>query len=947
MLSAVPSALAVPFVKTLAERNHGVQLADNTVTNVAWKLGHYIGIGRGVDFDVNNPFLKDLQKLAPSAPTIEVRSNHGRCPCCRDTELQRCPPKTSSRVPFNIKRPTGGGMVLETRFRVYTMRAGIQNASFSEEYCPTCALYFLGQWQYEKHDRNTGRGTYGKMTNIKLVAGLSPFKYFVVPREKAWYAVDAQLLQFLTDEIHHSGGTFNSAVLVWSEQHAEITQRCLIPGDDLTLLRTNGVRLEDAWYAHHAARLAGGAASEVKWSFTRRGLESTLLALVPAVRQAHVQRAAEHARECPRCAGELLVLLDGKYGARRFICGGLDGYASMGTLQMELYTGCLQNAPAGRFFCVQCQTARAGQRNLIPQTQILGVAPADAHSGEVSALKYLVRCSDPDNPSEPFDAFLPRAEVSQELLAAYEKSLLPAVGDHGNKKARPAWLKGHRQVTRWLKGQTQSCQGGAGPSRGRGAGARAGARGRAGAAGRRGRGRASAARTRASRPAATGLPRKRKAPAPKRAGRLGPAAACSAPQAASSSARGRGDAAGAKRKQCRGWLALDKQQEQSILACGVDKLQGSDKVRRCTGGIMTAVMSCGWLMDWMELTRGESIEVVYAFALRLHKDSPRTRRGSSLDVARCEDGRISLARERGGNGKQSIRAVLGTSRDARAQPCFAFQTCPFPAAELPLVFAGRSVAGEDAMDLGCVIKWLGYDNACKLLSMARVKKNDFLPWTKSLAEEVRIVLDGFHRDNHTWCLNALPEVDPLHPANEKFLASKNTEACEQLNSWISPRTRMCLEMTRAHFQLHWWISWLTRRSRQDPRGSRDSRASAAAGRGRGRRRRVDRGPAVRDAPRAQLLRPAPPSGFADSVRCPQRLAAAQGGEQAPTLRRRSPEERPRPAGPAPAAARASRLTGDRGSRGRAGDFDGSPAPTPPAQGAAAGPRAVQGARTGD
>ncbi|CAK0804109.1 unnamed protein product, partial [Prorocentrum cordatum] len=600
--------------------NHGVELPDNAVTNVIWKLAHYLNIGKGVGFDINNPHLKELQRLVPSAPTVEVRSTHGRCPRCHIADPQKCALKTSSRVAFNVQRRNGGKMVLETRFRVYTVGAGVQNASFSKEYYPKCALYFLGQWQCEKHDRSSGRGTYGKMINIKLVSGSSSLKHSFVPREKAWRAVDAKLLQFLKDELHHSGGTFNSAVLVWSEQHTELAQRGLVPGEDLTLLRANGVRLEDAWYAHHAARLAGGAASELTWSFTRGGLESTLLALAPAVRHARVERAVEHARACPKCAGDLLVLLGGTYGARRFVCGGLDGYENMGALQMELYAGCLKNAPAGRFFCAQCQTARAGQNNLIPQTQIWGIAPATAPDGEVSALKYLARCSDPDNPSETFDAFLPRAEVSQELLATCEKPLLPANGDHGSKKARPAWLKG------------------------------------------------------------------------------------------------------AKRQLCRGWLALEKEQKQSILACGVDELQGSDKVRRCTGGIMTAVASCGWLMDWMELTRGESIEVVYAFALRLHK-APGT----------------------------SAASYIG---------------------------------------------WLGYVNACELLSMARVKKDGFLPWTKSLAEEVRIILDGFHRDNHAWCLNALREVDPLQPANVKFLALKNTEACEQFSAWISPRTRMCLEMTR-------------------------------------------------------------------------------------------------------------------------------------------------------
>eukprot|EP00959_Pyramimonas_sp_CCMP1952_P271354 5672971-Pyramimonas_sp.AAC.1 len=71
LLSAAPSALAVPFVRVLAERNHGVELPDNAVTNVMWRLAHYLNIGKGVDFDFNIPYFKELQKLVPSAPTVE------------------------------------------------------------------------------------------------------------------------------------------------------------------------------------------------------------------------------------------------------------------------------------------------------------------------------------------------------------------------------------------------------------------------------------------------------------------------------------------------------------------------------------------------------------------------------------------------------------------------------------------------------------------------------------------------------------------------------------------------------------------------------------------------------------------------------------------------------------------------------------------------------------
>ena len=153
--------------------------------------------------------------------------------------------------------------------------------------------------------------------------------------------------------------------------------------------------------------------------------------------------------------------------------------------------------------------------------------------------------------------------------------------------------------------------------------------------------------------------------------------------------------------------------------------------------------SCGILVDWVELCRGESIEIVYIFVLKLYKD---------------------------------------------------------------------------AVDLGMCICGLGYDNACTLLKVARAKEGACLPWTRTLVQELVFVLDRFHRDNHTWCLQHMPEVDPLTPANAKLLESRNTEACEQLNSWINVRTSSGLEMTRSRFHVYWWVlfdghnTWLQRQA---------------------------------------------------------------------------------------------------------------------------------------
>ena len=120
--------------------------------------------------------------------------------------------------------------------------------------------------------------------------------------------------------------------------------------------------------------------------------------------------------------------------------------------------------------------------------------------------------------------------------------------------------------------------------------------------------------------------------------------------------------------------------------------------------------------------------------------------------------------------------------------------------------------------LGAAIRVLGYDNACKLLSFARLKEGACLPWTRSLVAEVAFVLDRFHRANHTWCLERMPEVDPETPANAKLLDARNTEACEEMNSWISGRTSSMLELTQGHAQIYWWAlfheqnEWLERQA---------------------------------------------------------------------------------------------------------------------------------------
>ena len=749
----VPHPLVLPFLEAALAQDHQITVPQQTLTNVLWKLQHYLPSVTLTSGDTSNsPELKKWQALAPDANTVRIETARRECPECTKPLIE-CQPKDRSSI-----SGVHGTSAITNRYKFYSVGAGVQHAEFVERRCPCCSLYYLGGWQYKKNAAADGRSNFGKATCVRHVGDASEDQCIIVPREKSWYAVHRSLTDFITSEFHHSGGTFTSAVLVWSKQHREPKQQELILGPDLTQRGNTMERLADAWYIGSATRLAGTRGKSISWAFTTDGLEHALNEMAPHVRDAHLARVAEHVLRCPRCSGLVLLLVDGKHGARRFICCSLEGRTELLDLGVSVHTGCLRNAAAGHFYCRQCRPAKlaAAQSHLIPQTEVLGIVEAEGEHAN-SGIRYLVRCVDPNDVTATFDVDLPRTEVSASLLVVFERGLLPSRSDHGNKKTRPAWVKGHRQKERWRKfaAGSLSCDPGSVPSSSRrGAGAALGTSAhRGGASKSHSRGRNTAGRgRRAKQPESASKSRRGRLRRGRGRGRGPERAAPSQPQRRrqvrqARSAKPRSSHVAAAVETCRQgekrWHELDAEQSAQLASCGIDKVHEPQKKRRMTGGILTAVLQCGLLWDWAELARGETTESVYLFVLRLHKAS----------------------------------------------------------------------AG-----LGVAIRVIGYDNACKLLAYARLKEAEHLPWTRSLVQEITFVLDRFHRDNHTWCLDAMPEVDPETPDNAKLLEARNTEACEEMNAWISGRTGSMLEFTQGHAQIYWWAlfhaqnEWLERQA---------------------------------------------------------------------------------------------------------------------------------------
>ena len=49
----------------------------------------------------------------------------------------------------------------------------------------------------------------------------------------------------------------------------------------------------------------------------------------------------------------------------------------------------------------------------------------------------------------------------------------------------------------------------------------------------------------------------------------------------------------------------------------------------------------------------------------------------------------------------------------------------------------------------------------------------------------------------------MPEVDPEREENMHLVEDVNTQAAEELNSWINERTLPAAEMTFAHYHVYW------------------------------------------------------------------------------------------------------------------------------------------------
>ena len=83
----------------------------------------------------------------------------------------------------------------------------------------------------------------------------------------------------------------------------------------------------------------------------------------------------------------------------------------------------------------------------------------------------------------------------------------------------------------------------------------------------------------------------------------------------------------------------------------------------------------------------------------------------------------------------------------------------------------------------------------KLLAVAGAKQQLYPLYTELFAQ-LRTLLDKPHRNNHFWCLKNLAEVECQSESNKQWVGGVNSQACEDMNSFINDRMVPSLEMTK-------------------------------------------------------------------------------------------------------------------------------------------------------
>ena len=147
VLADVPATLAAPIIRVVVAAACTLQLAEGVAKNVVWKVSHYLpALCQHASSVGDLPrSLKDFFSLSSGATLAQIPNLRAVCACGHPLSCR--PRMEKANIPCNLP---GIGGTREHRFKVYSLAAGVQFASFEEKYCNKCRWFYLNCWRNKK-----------------------------------------------------------------------------------------------------------------------------------------------------------------------------------------------------------------------------------------------------------------------------------------------------------------------------------------------------------------------------------------------------------------------------------------------------------------------------------------------------------------------------------------------------------------------------------------------------------------------------------------------------------------------------------------------------------------------------------------------------------------------------------------------------------------------------
>lgn len=312
---------------------------------------------------------------------------------------------------------------------LYSSAHGRSEGIAEEHHCDSCGKFFLGHWSYTRKSTREGDSP---IAEYRLAGPILEEEFFLLPNNSMHKAAACSQrdLKLLTGVLHHARGSFHAAGEIFAD---------MAGGKGSSSFDNAHKVMAVLWFAWALVRfLPWHETQKLDWTKYWFGGQLVndlwLLGLKPLVRKYFVLKwAIGHLADCKTCGKVFAIGLDGKRGAKRFLCACLEGPPRyVPEVDAWLQQGCPRAPAYGSLYCQEHDILMESEDTLEEAGKIL-----KHRSTESGQLQFYIETMDPEG-DETSCCWVDAAEVAPSARRLYELGRLPETGPSGKKRKQRA-----------------------------------------------------------------------------------------------------------------------------------------------------------------------------------------------------------------------------------------------------------------------------------------------------------------------------------------------------------------------------------------------------------------------------------------------------------------------------------------------------------------------------